>query len=238
MSQENVEAVGGLLAHWATRFALPLSLLAFGALGPVACDDDDETATAEAEVITSDFGQDPRGRGPLAVAGGPDACGDFRTGPGRVSDRGVQRRRSLSRGAARTEELLPARQEHTSLVLRGLRERGGVHPTGRSRVPRNRRLPRRQPSRCPGCLSRVARAGHARPPRRRSQRAARTQVLRSPPDARRLSRPPGRGDQGQSPVSRRAPRAEDPGPRRQSGRPHRSRCPLGVRRTGESCRVP
>ena len=85
MSQENVEAVGGLLAHWATRFALPLSLLAFGALGPVACDDDDETATAEAEVITSDFGQDPRGRGPLAVAGGPDACGDFRTGPGRVA---------------------------------------------------------------------------------------------------------------------------------------------------------
>src|SRR5262245_28207226 len=44
MSQENVEAVRGLLAHWATRFALLLSLLAFGALGPVACDDD-ETAT-------------------------------------------------------------------------------------------------------------------------------------------------------------------------------------------------
>ena len=84
MSQENVEAVGGLLAHWATRFALTFSLLAFGALGPLACDDDDETATAEAEVITSDFGQDPPGRGPVVIAGGPDACGDFRTGPGRV----------------------------------------------------------------------------------------------------------------------------------------------------------
>ena len=34
MSQENGEAVRGLLAHWATRFALLLSLLAFGALAP------------------------------------------------------------------------------------------------------------------------------------------------------------------------------------------------------------
>ena len=54
MSQENAEAVRGLLAHAATRFALLLSL--FGALGLVACDDD-ESATAETEVITSDFGQ-------------------------------------------------------------------------------------------------------------------------------------------------------------------------------------
>ena len=84
MSQEKVQAVGGLLARWATRFALLLSLLAFGALGLVACDDDDETATAEAEVITSEFGQDPPGRGPVVIAGGPDACGVFRTLPGRV----------------------------------------------------------------------------------------------------------------------------------------------------------
>ena len=40
-----------------TRFALLLSLL--GALGLVACEDDDEAATAGTEVITSDFGQDP-----------------------------------------------------------------------------------------------------------------------------------------------------------------------------------
>ena len=84
MSQENVEAVRGLLALWATRFALLLSLLGFGALGPVACDDDDETATAEAEVITSDFGQDPPGRGPVVLAGDPDACGAYRKGPGAI----------------------------------------------------------------------------------------------------------------------------------------------------------
>jgi hypothetical protein len=83
MSQENVEAVRGLLAHWATRFALLLSLLAFGALGAVSCDDD-ETATAETEteVTTSDFGQDPPGR--VVVAGGPKACGDYRKGPGAI----------------------------------------------------------------------------------------------------------------------------------------------------------
>ena len=40
MSQENVAVVRGLLAHGATRFALLLSLLAFGALGAVACDDE------------------------------------------------------------------------------------------------------------------------------------------------------------------------------------------------------
>ena len=72
MSQENVAVVRGLLAHGATRFALLLSLLAFGALGAVACDDDDGTATAETEVITSDFGEDPPDRG--VVAGGPKAC--------------------------------------------------------------------------------------------------------------------------------------------------------------------
>jgi hypothetical protein len=80
MSQENVAVVSGLLAHGATRFALLCSLLAFGALGAVACDDD-ESATAETEVITSDFGQE---RGRVVVAGGPDACGDYRKGPGAI----------------------------------------------------------------------------------------------------------------------------------------------------------
>jgi hypothetical protein len=78
MSQENVAVVRGLLAHGATRFALLLSLLVVGALGAVACDDD-ESATAETEVITSDFGQDP---GRVVVAGGAKACGDYRRGPG------------------------------------------------------------------------------------------------------------------------------------------------------------
>jgi hypothetical protein len=78
MSQENVAVVRGLLAHGATRFALLCSLLAFGALGAVACDDD-ESATAETEAITSDLGQDP---GRVVVAGGPNACGDYRKGPG------------------------------------------------------------------------------------------------------------------------------------------------------------
>jgi hypothetical protein len=80
MSQENVAVVSGLLAHGATRFAVLCSLLAFGALGAVACDDD-ETATAETEVITSDFRQE---RGRVVVAGGPDACGDYRKGPGAI----------------------------------------------------------------------------------------------------------------------------------------------------------
>jgi hypothetical protein len=63
--------------HLVARFALLLSL-ALGALGLVACDDDDEPATAETEVTTSDFGKGAPGRGPVAVAGGPDACGAFR----------------------------------------------------------------------------------------------------------------------------------------------------------------
>ena len=65
-----------------TRFALLLSLLAVGALGLVACDDD-ETATAETEVITSDFGQDLPGSGPTAIAGG-SACREWRRGPGDI----------------------------------------------------------------------------------------------------------------------------------------------------------
>jgi hypothetical protein len=81
MSQENVAVVRGLLAHGATRFALLLSLLVVGALGAVACDDD-ESATAETEVI--DFGQDPSGGGRVVVAGGPRACGDYRRGPGAI----------------------------------------------------------------------------------------------------------------------------------------------------------
>jgi len=80
MSQENVAVVRGLLAHGATRFALLLSLLAFGALGAVACDNDDESATAETEVFTSTFAQDPPGR--VDEAGGPNACGDYRRRPG------------------------------------------------------------------------------------------------------------------------------------------------------------
>jgi hypothetical protein len=70
MSQENVEIVRGLLAHGATRFALLLSLLA---LGLVACDDDDESAPTETEVITSDFAQDPPGRVVVAAARRPAA---------------------------------------------------------------------------------------------------------------------------------------------------------------------
>jgi hypothetical protein len=65
-----------------TRFALLLSLLAVGALGLVACDDN-ETATAETEVITSDFGQDLPGSGPTAIAGG-NACREWRRGPGDI----------------------------------------------------------------------------------------------------------------------------------------------------------
>ena len=81
MSQENVAVVRGLLAHGATTFALLCSLLGFGAFGLVACDDDDGTATAETEVITSEFEQDP---GRVVVAGGPNACGDYRKGPGAI----------------------------------------------------------------------------------------------------------------------------------------------------------
>src|SRR5262245_1660215 len=62
-----------------SRLALLLSLLA---LGLVACDGDDETATAETEVITSDFAQDPPGRGRVAIAGGPEVCGSYRRGTG------------------------------------------------------------------------------------------------------------------------------------------------------------
>jgi hypothetical protein len=57
-----------------------LSLLVLGALGLVTCDEDDETATAETEVITSDYAQGAPGRGPTAVAG--DACRQWRKGPG------------------------------------------------------------------------------------------------------------------------------------------------------------
>src|SRR4029450_10240657 len=55
------------------RVALLLSLLAVGAPGLVACDDDGETATTETEVITSNFGAGGRVAGPNA----PDACGDY-----------------------------------------------------------------------------------------------------------------------------------------------------------------
>jgi hypothetical protein len=54
--------------HWWAGLAMLLSLLALGALGLVACDDD-ETTTAETEVITSDFGQDPPGTRPSRRSG-------------------------------------------------------------------------------------------------------------------------------------------------------------------------
>jgi len=70
-----------------------------GELALVACDDDDESATAETEVITSDFGQE---RGRVVVAGGAEACGDYRKGPGAIwyeieVFRGVVRRREARR---------------------------------------------------------------------------------------------------------------------------------------------
>ena len=52
------------------RFALLLSLLALGALGLVACDDD-ATAATETEVIASNFGQDPPGAALSVVSGRP-----------------------------------------------------------------------------------------------------------------------------------------------------------------------
>ena len=66
-----------------TRFALLLALLALGALGLLACDDD-ETGTAETGMITSNFGQASPGRGRVAIAGGPEACGDYAKGPGNI----------------------------------------------------------------------------------------------------------------------------------------------------------
>ena len=121
MSQENVAVVRGLLAHGATRFALLLSLLAFGALGAVACDDD-ESATAETEAITSDFGQDPSGRGRVVVAGGPNACGDYRKGPGAIWYVRIE----VFRGVVRCRE---ARR-----VLKNLYPTPGAHLPGRAWV--------------------------------------------------------------------------------------------------------
>jgi hypothetical protein len=67
------------------RFVLLLGALTLGALGLVACDDEDETATAETEVITSEFGtDDPSGRGPTAIAGGPNGCREWQRGPGDI----------------------------------------------------------------------------------------------------------------------------------------------------------
>ena len=112
MSQENVAVVRGLLAHGATRFALLLSLLALGASGLLACDDD-ESATTETEVITTDFAQDP---GRVVVAGGPNACGDYRRRPGAMVVR-----IEVFRGVVRCRE---ARR-----VLKG------YYPQGRSTPP-------------------------------------------------------------------------------------------------------
>ena len=233
--------VRGLLAHGATRFALLCSLLAFGALGAVACDDD-ESATAETEVITSDFGQDPRPAG--RCSGRPRRLRRLPEGPGAMVVRievfrGVVRcreaRRVLKNFYPHPISTPPGRAWITGLRwcnAHSRRERSVESSAAASPARPRSGLPVLQVSSCP------------RWPRQAPEARSCTQFPHASPAVTPGSRRPATTPSSwsrwsrQSSVSRGAPRAEDPVPQRQSGRCHAGRSPLELRTSGGSDRVP